>query len=154
VIDPVLVYATYIGGSGSDIAYGIAVDSSLDAYITGFTTSTNFPTAGSPSQAANQGGNGDAFVTKVNTAGTALLYSTYLGGTGTDQASAIAVFAGSAYITGNTTSVDFPTVSPVSGTNPFQKTYAGGTDAFVTQLNATGSALVYSTYLGGSNLEY
>lgn len=153
VIDPVLVYATYVGGSGGDIGYAIGVDTSFDAYIAGVTNSTNFPTSGSPEQSSSQG-NGDAFVTKINSTGTALLYSTYLGGTGSDTATAMAVFAGSVFLTGNTTSVDFPTVVPVSTANPFQKIYGGGTDAFVTQLNATGSSLVYSSYLGGSGADF
>src|SRR5208337_924836 len=81
VIDPVLIYATYVGGGGGDIGYAIAVDSSSDAYIAGVTNSSNFPTVGSPYQSAYRG-NGDAFVAKVNSGGTQLLYSTYLGGSG------------------------------------------------------------------------
>jgi hypothetical protein len=153
VIDPVLSYATYVGGSGGDIGYGIAVDSSLDAYITGVTNSTNFPTVGTSEQSANAG-NGDAFVAKINSQGTRLLYSTYLGGTGSDTATAITVSAGNAFITGYTNSVNFPIAAPVSNASPFQTIYGGNTDAFVVQLDATGSNLVYSSYLGGNGADF
>jgi hypothetical protein len=153
VIDPVLVYATYVGGSGGDVGYSIAVDTLLDAYIAGATNSSNFPTAGKPYQSASKG-NGDCFVTKINSNGTALIYSTYLGGSGTDAALALAVSNGSVYLTGYTTSSDFPALSPVANTNPFQLTYGGNTDAFATVLDTTGSSLVYSTYLGGNGSDY
>ena len=145
VIDPVLVYSTYLGGSGGDQGLHVAVDSLGSAYISGFTVSTNFPTAG-PVQAANASFQ-DAFVTKLNAAGTALVYSTYLGGNGNDQARGLAVdSAGSAYVTGFTNSTNFPTA------NAFDATIgSNGDDAFVTKLNAQGNALVYSTYLGGSD---
>jgi hypothetical protein len=144
VIDPTLVYSTYLGGSGGDQAWGVAVDSTGQAYMAGYTTSTNFPTA-SPVQAAN-GGFQDAFVAKVNAAGTALVYSTYLGGNGGDQARAIAIDpSGNAYVTGFTGSTNFPTA------NAFQAAQGAGNsqDIFVTKLNALGNTLVYSTYLGG-----
>jgi hypothetical protein len=145
IIDPVLVYSTYVGGSGGDQGLHVAIDSLGSAYITGFTTSTNFPTV-SPIQAAN-GSFQDAFVTKVNAAGTAFVYSTYLGGDGDDQARGLAVdSAGSAYLTGFTNSTNFPTA------NAFDATIGtNGNDAFVTKLNAAGNALVYSTYLGGDD---
>ena len=143
VIDPTLVYSTYLGGSGGDQGLHIAVDSSGNAYVAGFTVSTNFPTA-NPVQAANAFFQ-DAFVTKVNAAGTALVYSTYLGGNGNEQARGLAVdSAGSAYVTGFTNSTNFPTA------NAFDATIgSNGDDAFVTKLNAAGNALVFSTYLGG-----
>jgi hypothetical protein len=153
VIDPVLVYATYIGGLGGDVAYAIAVDSTLDAYIAGGTNSTNFPTAGTPYQGSSRG-NGDCFVTKINSGGTQLIFSTYLGGSGTDTATALALFNDSPFVTGYTTSADFPTKSPITGTNPFQLTYGGNTDAFVAELNTTGTTLEYSTYLGGNGADY
>jgi hypothetical protein len=156
VIDPVLVYASYIGGSGGDIGYAIAVDTSLDAYIAGVTNSSNFPVVGSPYQGSYRG-NGDCFVTKINSEGTQLLYSTYIGGSESDTATAIALSAGNAvFITGNTDSVDFPIVAPAgTGTpEPFQQIYGGNTDAFVAQLNATGGLLVYSSYLGGSGADF
>jgi hypothetical protein len=144
VIDPTLVYSTYFGGSGGDQAWGVAVDSSGQAYMAGYTTSTNFPTANAL-QSAN-GGFQDAFVTKLNAAGTALVYSTYLGGDGGDQARAIAIdSSGNAYVTGFTGSDNFPTA------NAFQAAQGAGNaqDIFVSKLNASGSALVYSSYLGG-----
>jgi len=149
VIDPVLSYSTYLGGIGSDQGYGIAVDSSGAAYVTGVTDSINFPTA-SPIQAANGGGQ-DAFVTKINPAGNALVYSTYLGGSSgifNENGSAIAVdSSGAAYVTGQTSSANFPTVGPI------QVAFGGGGDAFVTKINPAGNGLVYSTYLGGSNFD-
>ncbi len=148
IIDPVLSYSTYLGGTGGDVANGIAVDSSGNAYIAGITNSTDFPTA-SPEQGTSQG-NGDAFVAKLNSTGSALVYSTYLGGTGADTATAIAVDAsGDAYVTGTTTSPNFPTTSGV-----FQPGYAGNGDAFVTQINSAGSKLVYSSYLGGTLADF
>jgi hypothetical protein len=153
VIDPVLKYATYLGGTGGDVAYGIAVDSSGNAYITGTTSSANFPTLG-PEQSSNKG-SGDAFVTKLNTDGSALVYSTFLGGTGTDAASAIAIYAGDAFITGSTNSADFPvTTASSTSLGGFQTTYGGNSDAFVTQLNSKGDTLVYSSYLGGHGADF
>ena len=174
IIDPTLVYSTYLGGSSADEGIAIAVDSSGSAYVTGWTTSTNFPTTGSAFQAAKQGAatSSDVFVTKLNAAGSALVYSTYLGGgtsgSGTstyasnDNGSGIAVdSSGNAYVTGTTQSTNFPTTA-----GAFQIANAGGTgcytaasptfcaDAFVTKLNPTGSALVYSTYLGGVDYDY
>ena len=144
VIDPVLAWSTYLGGSGADAAHAIAVDAAGNAYVTGTTSSLNFPTANAV-QAANAGAP-DAFVTKLNAAGTALVYSTYLGGSGFDFGNGIAVdSAGNAYVAGHTRSTNFPTA------NALQATFGGASDAFVTKLNAAGSALVYSTYLGGSS---
>ncbi|MBX3276294.1 MAG: SBBP repeat-containing protein, partial [Sandaracinaceae bacterium] len=147
VIDPVLVYGTYLGGSGFDRGWGIAVDGAGAAYVTGYTTSTDFPTL-SPAQGALAGG-GDAFVAKLNATGTGLVYATYLGGgSNTEEALGIAVDgAGAAYVTGYTFSTNFPTLSPAQAAN------AGGGDAFVTKLSAAG-ALAYSTYLGGSGTDY
>ena len=156
VIDPVLAYSTYFGGGGGDIGYGIAVDSSGDAYITGISNSTNFPTT-SGSQSGTYGGNGDVFVAKIDPTGTTttptttpqLVYSTYLGGSGTDSGNAITVDAsGDAFITGSTNSANFPTTSGV-----FQTTNGGAGDAFVAQINSTGNALVYSSYLGGTGAD-
>jgi hypothetical protein len=224
------LYCSYIGGSDEDVGYGIAVDSSANAYVTGVTYSADFPTKGGALQSVYAGA-GDAFLTKVSTttAGSAsLLYSTYFGGTGLDQGNGVAVDAsgnayvaggtssidttlgfysliptgayqsncdldslgvcegdafvakfalsgtpslvyftylggtladsasgvavdssGNAYLTGSTVSTDFPIVGAV-----FQPTYGGGNaDAFVTEVNPTGTDLVYSTYLGGSNTD-
>jgi len=146
-----LVYSTYLGGSKGDEALGIAVDSASNAYVVGDAQSTDFPTA-NPLQATNHGGplyGDDAFVAKLNAGGSALVYSTYLGGSGDDLGQGIAVdAAGNAYITGYTTSTDFPTANPLQATNHGGPSY--GYDAFVAKLNAGGSALIYSTYLGGS----
>jgi hypothetical protein len=145
VIDPTLVYSTYIGGTGGEQGLGIAVDSAGSAYIAGFTNSTNFPTANAI-QSAN-GSFQDAFVTKLNAAGTAFVYSTYLGGNGNEQARGITVdSSGSAYVVGQTDSTNFPVA------NAFKATIgSNGGDIFVTKLNAAGTALVYSTYLGGGD---
>ncbi len=148
VIDPVLNYSTYLGGSCSDQAAGIAVDSTGSAYVTGYTCSEDFPTANAL-QATNNGGY-DAFVTKLNPQGSALVYSTFLGGSNTEEASGIAIDStGNAYLTGYTSSTDFPTVNPLQDTNKAAVADVGGT-VYLAKLNASGSALVYSTYLGGS----
>ena len=110
-----LVYSTYLGGSGNDDGFGIAVDASGDAYVTGNTTSTNFPTA-NPLQATLRGST-NAFVAKLNPAGSALVYSTYLGGSNDDYGHDIAVdTSGDAYVTGNTNSTNFPTANPLQAT--------------------------------------
>jgi beta-propeller repeat-containing protein len=148
VIDPVLFYSTFLGGSGEDSSPAIAVDAAGNAYVTGRTFSPDFPTTAGAFQASFGDGSFHAFVTKLNSSGSALVYSTYLGGSGADAGSGIAVdTSGQAFVTGNTNSSNFPTT-----TTAFQTTYGGGgcCDAFVTQLNAAGSGLVYSTYLGGS----
>jgi hypothetical protein len=148
VIDPTLVYSTYLGGSGADAAFAIAVDSSGAAYVTGNTDSADFPTQG---QFQTDQTGSDAFVSKLNPAGTGLEYSTYLGGGGgaapTDQANGIAVdSSGAAYVTGNTNSTDFPTEDEAQ---PDQ----AGFDAFLTKLAPSGAALDYSTYLGGDSFD-
>ena len=136
-----LVYATYIGGRGEDRATGIAVDSLGQAYVTGSTSSTNFPLA-SPIR-STLGGGRDAFALKLNSAGNTLLYSTYLGGTNYDVGTAIAVDgSGNAYIAGDTLSANFPVLNAV------QAALAGGRDAFITKLTPAG-AISLSTYLGG-----
>jgi hypothetical protein len=146
-------FSTYLGGNNDEHAGGIAVDASGGIYVAGGTLSTNFPLA-APLQAAN-GGSQDAFVTKISTSPVALVYSTYLGGTGgqagsPEQANAIAVdTAGSAYIAGVTNSANFPVT-----TGAFQTTFNGVEDAFVTKLNAAGSAEVYSTYLGSFSFDW
>jgi hypothetical protein len=145
-----LIYSTYLGGSNDELGGGIAVDSAGNAYVTGYTYSTNFPTM-NPLQPANVGGE-NAFVSKISPSGSALVYSTYLGGSGYDHGGGIAVdSAGSVYVAGFTSSTDFPTTP-----GAFQTVCNGGSgcasngDAFVSKLNPAGSALVYSTYLGGS----
>ncbi|HSS19548.1 MAG TPA: SBBP repeat-containing protein [Pyrinomonadaceae bacterium] len=147
IIDPTLAYSTFLGGTSLDQGTAIAVDSQGNAYLTGVTQSTDFPTA-----SALQGAKdavGDAFVAKLNPAGTALVYSTYLGGNGDDAGNGIAVDSqGNAYVTGLTGSGSFP-VTP----GGFQDMKDGSLDSFLTKLNASGSALVYSTFIGGDNNE-
>jgi len=145
VIDPVLVYSTYVGGSGSESGSGITVDGAGSAYVTGCTDSADFPTQ-DPHQTYQ--GAGDAFVTKLSPDGGSLVYSTFLGGGGGDCGRSISVDGeGGAYVAGDTTSTDFPTQDPY-------QTDQGGQDAFVTKLSPSGSALVYSTYLGGSGTDF
>jgi hypothetical protein len=148
VIDP-LVYSTYIGGSDVDVGYAIAVDGSGNAYVTGYTSSTNYDVTPGAFQTTN-GGLADVFVTKLNATGTALVYSTYLGGSGYDGGYAIAVDgSGNAYVTGLTTSTNYD-VTPGAFQTTKSTTDPTESDVFVTKLNATGTALVYSTYIGGS----
>ena len=155
VIDPiVLAYSTYLGGSGGDQGNGIAVDSTGAAYVTGYTYSQDFPTT-DPTRPANRGfasGNSLVFVTKLNSSGSALTYSTYLGGSGGDSGNGIAVDStGAAYVTGYTFSANFPVVNALQSSNPGAN--SGNSDAFVAKLNSSGSALTYSTYLGGSGFD-
>ncbi|MTI85049.1 MAG: hypothetical protein FH756_14425 [Firmicutes bacterium] len=147
VIDPVLVYSTYLGGNLSDFGFDIAVDLFGNAYVTGVTTSPNFPIQNALQ--ANYGGNGDAFITKIDPSGSTLIYSTYLGGTGDDEGLGITVdSSGNAYLTGSTDSTDFPIT--LFGLQP---NLSGNADAFVTKIDPFGSTLIYSTYLGGSGTE-
>jgi len=151
VIDPYLSYSTYLGGSGGDTGNAIALDGIFDAYITGSTSSTNFPKAGSPSPyQGSYGGDGDAFVTRLRYDGEALLYSTYLGGNNYDIGQGIGVdSSGNAYVVGSTSSANFPTTA-----SAFQTTYGGNTDAFVSKLDLSGSKLLFSSFLGGSDIDY
>jgi len=151
VIDPFLNYSTYLGGSTGDYGYAMTVDSSGNAYVAGASQSTTFPTTAGAYNTTISGGY-DVFITKLNSEGTGLVYSTYLGGSAADYGYAIAVDStGNAYIFGNTaSSTNFPVTS-----GAYQTTYGGGsTDAFVSKLNADGTGLVYSTYLGGSTYDY
>jgi hypothetical protein len=153
VIDPALVYSTFLGGSGDPNAAlvggksnAIAVDAAGNAYVAGQTFSTDFPvTQGAFQTTIHAAGQDTAFVAKLNPTGTALVYSTYLGGSVFDSANTIAVdAAGNAYVAGQTASTDFPVTQ-----GAFQ-TSNKSANAFITKLNPTGAALVYSTYLGGS----
>lgn len=149
IIDPTVEYSTLIGGNGFDRGNGIAVDVAGNVYITGDTTSVDFPTINAIQPDFNGGGavfNNDAFVTKLDQNGT-VLWSTYFGGSNDEFGIDIAVdIAGGVYVTGNTNSLDFLTV------NAFQTAYGGGSfngDAFVTKLSSLGNSVLYSTYLGG-----
>ncbi len=142
-------FCTFLGGSGDDEGNGVAIDSSGNVFVTGSTDSTNFPIS-NPFQTNNAGGK-DAFVSKLNSTGSLLVYSTYLGGTGDDIGNGIAVDStGNVYVTGSTASANFPTISPTI--LPVQAVNGGPlgtTDAFVSKFNVFGSQLIFSTYLGG-----
>ena len=149
VIDPVLVYSTFLGGSDLDGAAAIALDRSGNVYVTGQTVSPNFPTH-TPYHLAYA--LNDVFVTKLNSNGTALIYSTYVGGSGDDFPAGIAVDAnGNAYVAGQTTSANFPAVSALQ---PSLSGGSGLSDAFVFKLGSVGSTLAYSTYFGGPDIDY
>ncbi|MCX6361501.1 MAG: SBBP repeat-containing protein [Armatimonadetes bacterium] len=147
VVDPTLAYSTYLGGAGAEVSTGIAVDAAGCAYVTGTTGSTDYPTvAGSYAVAGS--GDQDAFVTKLNAAGSALIYSTYLGGSNREDDPRIAVdAAGCAYVAGSTASSNFPVTA-----GAYQTAYSAA-DLFITKLNSAGTAPVYSTYLGGSGTD-
>jgi RHS repeat-associated protein len=149
-----LVYSTYLGGNDFDVAYGIAVDSAQNAYLTGTTSSNDFPTTSNGLQKVYGGGN-DSFLTKINTTqgGSAgLAYSTYIGGNGGDVARGITLdTANRVYFVGQTASANFPQITP----NGFQTVYGGNTDGFLVVLTTTAivsgqNSLVYGSYLGGS----
>ncbi|MGH9484186.1 MAG: SBBP repeat-containing protein, partial [Terriglobales bacterium] len=148
VVDPILSFATLLGGTAYNQANAVAVDANGNGYVAGYTLSTDFPTqaAFQASIAAGQFGPApDAFVSEISADGTKLIYSTYLGGNGDDEATGIAVdLTGNAYVTGYTNSTNFPTKGPIQSANN------GFYDAFVTKINAGGASLAYSTYLGGS----
>lgn len=151
VIDPGIVYGTFVGGNGSDAVQDIAVDAAGNAYITGFTGSTNFPVKGGAFLNLNNG-NFDAFVTKIKPDGSDFVFSTYLGGVSIDQGVGVAVDAAfNVYICGSTLSVNFPT-SPAA----VDKTFSFGVtfgDAFVTKLRNDGGDILASTFLGGAGEE-
>jgi hypothetical protein len=142
-----VVYTTYIGGAGDEQGTAVAVDAAGSAYVTGYTKSSDFPTASAFQ--SSRSGSQDAFVFKLNAAGNGLVYATYLGGSGgADAGYGIAVdAAGSAYVTGATTSANFPTTAGAADT-----TYQGAGEAFVTKLTP-GGAVAYSTFIGGSDLD-
>ena len=147
------LYSTFIGGSGDDAGRGIAVDALGNAYVTGFTTSPDFPTTPGSFQptrpAGEAAGVADAFVVKLNPQGSALVYGTYLGGTASDVGLAIAVdTTGTAYVTGGTLSADFPVTLGAS-----QPTPGGDRDAFVARLSSAGTALLFSTFVGGAGTD-
>jgi hypothetical protein len=156
------VYSTTLAGNGTISIGGIALDGAGDAYVTGSTTSPDFPTTPGACQTGYAGGTGthnsaDAYVTELNPTGSKLAYSTYLGGANTDGGAAIAVDASeNAYLTGWTLSKDFPTLAPVQPALSPGNDFEGyqNADAFVATLNSTGSALAFSTFLGGTGDDY
>jgi hypothetical protein len=146
IIDPGLAYSTFLGGTDSDEGRDIAVDTSGNAYVTGYTTSADYPTTPG---AFDTSFASDAFVTKLNASGSELAYSTFLGGAGFETGFGIAVdTSGNAYVTGYTNAPDYPTTP-----GAFDTTLTDGFDAFVTKLNASGSELAYSTFLGGASFD-
>jgi Big-like domain-containing protein/IPT/TIG domain-containing protein/beta-propeller repeat-containing protein len=171
IIDPVLSYSTYLGGTDWDYSAAIAVDAAGNAYVTGFTVSLDFPVTAGGDQLTNSASSANsestAFITKLNASGTALVYSTYLGGSGSagnsvqnggngegDNGNSIAVDAeGNAYVTGWTYSSDFPLTAGAYQSTNFASANLAAT-GFVSELNANGTSLLYSTYLGGSILDY
>ena len=143
-----VLYSTYIGGSGLDHANGLIIDANNNTYITGYTDSNNFPTVNAYNNTFN--GNTEAFVLKLSANGSTLLYSTYLGSiSGSDTGMDIAIDNNNtAYVTGYTTGSDFPTTI-----DAYNNSYSGSTDIFIAKLSANGSTLLYSSYIGGSNIE-
>lgn len=149
-IDPVLVYASFLGGTGNDIAYGVDIDSSGNAYIVGLTNSNeaNFPVTVGPDITYGGGLGGDGFIKKLNAAGTAIIYAGYIGGSGNDRANDVAVdAAGNAYVTGQTASNE--STFPVSG-GPVL-THPGGNTAFIVKVNVAGTGLVYGGYIAAGS---
>lgn len=151
IIDPVLSYSTYLGGSDDDGVYDLAVDPQGNTYVTGWTDSDDFPIQGN-SITATPSGTYVSFVAEINPTGTALVYSTYLGGTGGDFGDGIALDQnGYVYLTGDTSSTDFP----VTSSNAFQTALGSGAggNAYVSKLSPDGQTLLYSTYLGGGGFD-
>ncbi|HYO80594.1 MAG TPA: DUF4214 domain-containing protein [Bryobacteraceae bacterium] len=149
VIDPVLAWSTYLGGSSTETLTGVAVNAARETVVTGFTASADFPAAQRFIGVA-RGGASDAFVTKYSTAGNTVVWSAFIGGVGADQAMSIALDVdGAIYVSGLTDSANFPLAPTTAGTRPIQDTIGGAQDAFMLKLNPEGSALVYSTFFGG-----
>ena len=154
VIDPVLLYATYLGGAAAtdvgDIGFSIGVDDAGSSYVIGTTRSLDFPVTAGAIQPAIDGGPDprDIFVTKLNVDGTEIVFSTYLGGSGIEGGTIALDASGSVYVAGLTTSSDFPTTL-----RAYKRTMTGPSDAFVTKLSPDGAEIVFSTYLGGSGTD-
>lgn len=147
VVDPIIDFSTFVGGTGSDTGYAVTVDGAGNIYVAGQTGSPNFPIRGGYDNSIN--GSSDAFIVKINPAGTAILFSTYLGGRNPgERAWDVEVDRdGRVYVCGETNSLNFPTV------NAFQGFFRGGTDGFVSVLSSNGAELLFSTYLGGSSVD-
>jgi len=145
-----LVYSTLFGGAGTDEVFGLALDGANNAYMTGYTTFSAFPVTANAFQKLSGGGPIDGFVVKLNPAGSSLMYASYLGGGVDDIPNSIAVDeAGHAYVAGRTNSANFPTTE-----RAFSRTMTGAGDAFISKVSSNGSSLIYSTFLGGSGLDY
>ena len=146
-----LIYSTFLGGSGGESAYAIALDDAGQAYIDGITNSADYPVTAGAFDTMFNGGYTDAFVAKLSSGGDILLYSTYLGGSDNDSASSLVLdSSNSIYLTGNTRSPDFPVTA-----GAFDTLYGGGFygDAFVAKLDATGDSMIYCTFLGGGSAD-
>lgn len=145
-----LLFSSYLGGSGNDFGYGVQVDSNREVYLTGNTASTDFPVTAGAFQTTYQGGANDAFLTKVSSDGSQLIYSTYIGGSGDDGAFGVVLDVNqNPCVVGRTGSSNFPVTA-----GAFQTSYGGGTyDAFAVKLNSNGSSLIYSTFIGGSGTD-
>jgi hypothetical protein len=156
IIDPQLTYSSYLGGSANDYGGRIAVDASGNAYIVGWSASIDFPTVGSLQ--SNNAGTTNVVVSKLNPelpGTTSLIYSTYLGGSGSNVGRGIAVDAlGEVYISGDTNAPNFPITSGAYQTSCKMQNGVCSTDAFAAKLSASGNALLYSTYIGGSGTEF
>jgi len=152
-LDPAgaILYSTYLGGTGEEFIAGISVGPEADVYVAGWTTSSDFPvTAGAYQRSKSYRGGDDGFLVRLDSTGTRLRYSTYLGGSAGARIQSLAIdAAGNAYVTGSTYSNDFPTTGP-----PLNQPPAGASKVFVTKLNNSGSALVYSTWFGSSWGDY
>jgi VCBS repeat-containing protein len=148
VIDPILDYTTFLGGTGYDTIQGVAADSAGSVYVTGYAGSTDFPTTVGALDEAHDGGTYDMYVAKLSPDGSSLVYSTFIGGTGNDTASDIEVDAsGNVYVVGTSNSTDMATV------NAFQDSPTGTNSAFLFKLNSTGDTLLYASFLGGAGTE-
>jgi len=159
VVDPGLEYWTFLGGTREDGGYGIAVDATGAAYVTGHTLSPDFPSADqtnlAPGYDQTHNGSHDAFVVKLDPTGQNLAYWTFLGGTAEDRGYGIAVDAtGAAYVTGHTLSTDFPSADQTHAAPGYDQTHNGRTDTFVVKLDPTGQNLAYWTFLGGASDDY
>jgi Beta-propeller repeat len=143
-----MIFCTYLGGSGDDRAFGVTVDGLNNTYVTGWTSSANFPVSNALQQKLS--GTRDAFVTKLNPAGNALIFSTYLGGTGVDTGNSIVLDSNNAVIVaGDTTSTNLPVTA-----SAYQRKLAGGQDIFVAKLSLAGNALSFLTYYGGNSTDH
>jgi hypothetical protein len=143
-----LQYSTFLGGSLSDVATGLAIDAAGNVYVAGYTASTNFQTSSGAPQTQHRGGINDGFVSKLNASLSSYVYATFIGGTGNDLVMAISVDStGNAILTGTTDSSNLPT------RNAFQAASGGGFDAFAVSVNAYGTGWNFVTYLGGSGSE-
>ncbi|MEE9167490.1 MAG: SBBP repeat-containing protein, partial [Candidatus Neomarinimicrobiota bacterium] len=144
-----LIYSTLLGSGSGDVAMSLALDTSGNAYVTGYTNSTDFPTT-SGAYDTSHNGSQDVFIAKLNSTGTSLIYSTFLGGNSNDLGQSLALdTSGNAYVTGYTNSTDFPTTS-----GAYDTSHNGAYDVFVAKLNSTGTGLTYSTFLGGSGVDW